>query len=266
MSKLAAPVSVKVRFPFDLPLTAITLKPEGGLMSYFDVSVAQAQESERSAYLQKVLSWTVGGLFISGLSSVVSATVLAGIPTLLHGYAPMILIMGCWAITNFVARPMVFGESKVLGFVLGTAAQGVAMGFLLLAAMLVGGMVHGSPFLLVGLAAGLTGFSALGMATYTYVMPRDFSMIGAGLSAMSIPMLILMAVSFAFPSVLGGVFGLIMGGVFVVISVGSLLYQLNQVMHQFNTRMHIEGAYTVSLGILVLFWTILSLLMRLNRR
>ena len=79
-------------------------------------------------------------------------------------------------------------------------------------------------------------------------------------------MLIVMGVSFAFPSLLGGTAGLLLGGLFVLISVGSLLYQLNTVMHRFTVSMHIEGAYTLTIGILVLFWNILSLLMRSNRR
>jgi len=235
-------------------------------MSYFDVPVAQAEASERSTYLQKVLTWTLGGLFVSGISSMASVVILSGFHALLSGYFPMIIILGCWAITNFVARPMVFGEAKIPGFLLGTMAQGVAMGYLLLAAMIISRMAQGNSLVLVGLASGLTGFSALGMASYTYIARRNFSMIGAALSALSIPMLILMAVSFAFPALLGGTAGLLMGAVFVVISAASLLYQLNAVIHSFRTSMHIEGAYTITLGILVLFWNILSLMMRLNRR
>ena len=232
----------------------------------FESVVAEATQADRSVYLRRVLSTTMLGLGVSGITSVASATVIATTPQLLSGYAPMILILGCWAITNFVAQPMVFGSAKWPGFFLGTAAQGVAMGVLLLAAMMVSGASLGNPFLLIGLAAGLTFFSALGMTAYAWSAPREFSLIGAALSALSIPMLILMAVSFAFPALFGGGLGLVLSAVFVLISAGSLLYQLNGVIHRFTTSMHVEGAYTITLGILVLFWNILSLLMRLNRR
>jgi FtsH-binding integral membrane protein len=154
----------------------------------------------------------------------------------------------------------------VAGFLLGTSTQGVAMGFLLLAAALVSRMSLGNPFVFIGLAAGLTFFSALGMAAYCWMAPRNFSMIGAALGALTIPMLIAMAVGFAFPSLLGGTAGLVVSGLFVLVSAGSLLYQLNVVMHRFTVSMHIEGAYTLTIGILTLFWNILSLLMRANRR
>ena len=91
-------------------------------------------------------------------------------------------------------------------------------------------------------------------------------MLGAGLSALGIPMLILMVASFAFPGFFGGTLGLVLTGLFVVISAGSLLYQINQVVHKLRTDQHVEGAYMITLSVLVLFWNLLSLLMRLNRR
>ncbi len=228
--------------------------------------VARASEADRITFLRRTLAWSFAGVGIAGTTGVVTASVLALMPSLVSGYFPMLFILGMWAVTNFVARPMVFGAAKIPGFILGTAAQGVAMGFLLLVAAMVSAAAIGNPFALIVLAMGLTGFTALGMTAYVYTIKRDFSIIGAGLAALSIPMLILMAVSFAFPALFGGALGLLFGVVFVLISAAGLLYQLNQVVHSFNTNMHIEGGYTISIGILVLFWNILSLLMRLTRR
>jgi FtsH-binding integral membrane protein len=230
------------------------------------VPVSRASASERSAYLQKTLGLTVAGLGIASVTGIGTAFGLAMMPGMLTGYVPMVAILGMWAISNFVAQPMVFRGPKAVGFVLGTAAQGVAMGFLLLVAAYASAAALGNPFTLIALAMGLTGFTGLGMAAYVWTSKKDFSLIGAGLSAMSIPMLILMAVSFAFPSFIGGTLGIVMSAVFVLISAAGLVYQLNKVIHEYDTSMHIEGAYTISMGLLVLFWNILSLLMRLTRR
>ncbi len=230
------------------------------------VPVARASEADRLAFLRRTLAWTFGGIAIASTTSVASAVGIATMPQLMSGYMPMILILGMWAVTNYVARPMVFGGAKVAGFVLGTAAQGVAMGFLLLAAIIVSASAIGNPFALIALAMGMTFFAGLGMTAYVFTVRRDFSLIGAGLSALFIPMLILMAVSFAFPAAFGGGIGIALSAVFVLISAAGLIYQLNQVIHDFRTDMHVEGAYTISIGILVLFWNILSLLMRLTRR
>lgn len=231
------------------------------------VPVAQASEADRLTFLRRTLAWAFGGVAVASITSVFSAFAIGMFGSgLLSGWAPMILILGCMAITNYVAQPMVFGGAKVAGFLLGTVAEGVALGFLLLVAVLVSSATIGNPFALIGLAMGMTFFTALGMTAYVYTIRRDFSLIGAGLSALSIPMLILMAVSFAFPGMFGGGFGLAISFLFVGVSAAGLLYQLNRVIHDYRTDMHIEGGYTISIGILVLFWNILNLLMKLSRR
>ena len=231
------------------------------------VPVDHATEADRISFLRRTLTWTFGGVGIAAVTSVASAYFLAGTPMLVSGFAPMILILGMWAITNFVARPMVFGQAKAAGFILGNAAQGVAMGFLLLVALVVTRVnLGGSGFQLIGLAMGLTFFTALGMTAYVYTTRRDFSLIGAGLSALFFPMLILMGVGIAFPDAFGGGLGIALSGLFVLISAAGLLYQLNQVIHDYNTDMHIEAGYTISIAVLVLFWNILTLLLRLTSR
>jgi FtsH-binding integral membrane protein len=228
--------------------------------------VARVSAGERVAYLRRVLGMTAAGLGISAISGMASAMVLGSMPGILSGFLPMAIILGCWAVTNFVARPMVFGGPKVAGFVLGTTAQGVALGFMLLVAMIVSRASFGSPFVFIGLALGLTGFTGIGMVAYVWSGPKDFDFLRAGLAALSIPMLILMAVGFAFPAIFGGTFGIAICALFVGVSVAGLLYQINEVIHRFDTDMHVEGAYTITIGLVVLFWNVLSLLLRLNRR
>jgi len=58
----------------------------------------------------------------------------------------------------------------------------------------------------------------------------------------------------------------VVSGIFVLVSAAGLLYQLNVVMHEFTEDMPVEGAYTLTIGILVLFWNVLSFLSRLTRR
>ena len=230
--------------------------------------VSRASVDARADYLKKVLGLTTAGIALAGATSVVSAVgiALAGDLLFASRWIPFVAIMGLFAVSTYVAQPMVFGKAKVPGFLLGMLTQGLAMGFLMLTAFAVSGAAFGNPLVLIGLAMGLTAFAMLGMGAYTFVQARNFSMIGAGLSALSIPMLILMVASFAVPGLIGGTFGIILSAGFVVISVGAVLYQLNEVMHKFSTDMHWEGAYTISMGILTLFWNILSLLIRLTNR
>lgn len=234
-------------------------------MSY-DIPVAHASESVRATYLRRVAGYTTLGLGIATVSSFMSIGLILAVPALMTGWAPMIMILGTWAAINFVAQPMVFGAAKWPGFILGMALQGFAMGFLLLTAAVVSASVLGNPLVLAGLAAGLTGFTGLGLGAYVWTRPGNYSMLGGFLSATFIPMLVLMAIGIAFPGFVGGTIGLLISGAFVVISAAGLLYQLNLVIHKFSSDMYIEGAYTVAMGVLVLFWNILTFLMRLTRR
>lgn len=234
-------------------------------MSY-DVPVAHAPEAVRSTYLRRVAGLTALGLGIAAFTSFLSMGLIVAVPALMSGWAPMILILGTWALINFVAQPMVFGTARWPGFILGMGLQGFAMGFLLLAAAVVSASVIGNPLALAGLAAGLTFFTGLGLGAYVWVRPGTYSMLGGFLSAITIPMLLVMAIGIAFPGFIGGTIGIVISAGFVLVAAAGLLYQLNSVIHRFSPDMYIEGGYTVAMGILVLFWNILSLLMRLTRR
>ena len=236
-------------------------------MSYANTYARPLQNvtpTERVEYLKKVLSWTCGGLFIAAVCGIGMTGILAfaQIPFLLSPMGQIIVIFGSMFITNSVAQRMVFGQQKVFGFILGNAFEGIALGYILLMAVMVG-LGQGNPFGLIITALGLTGLTAAGMVAYLWSNPKEFNMLGALLSALTLPMLILMGVMFIFPGFLSG--GLMLGlcVLFVAVSAGSLLYQINAVLHKLNTNQHIEGSYLISIGILVLFWNLLFLLIQL---
>ena len=230
------------------------------------IPIAEASPEVRASYLRRVLGTTVAGLALAAIVGTASAVFISTQPWMFSGFAPMAIILGLWAIVNFVARPMVFGTAKWPGYLLGTVAQGAAMGFILLIAAALSLQTYGDPFRLIATALGITVCTGIGLAIYVSSERREFSMLRAGLAAATIPMLVLMAAAFAFPNMLGGPIGLVVGLVFVVISAAGLLYQLNLVMHEFSEEMAVEASYLMTIGVLVLFWNILSFVTRLTRR
>jgi hypothetical protein len=235
-------------------------------MAYADShprSLAQALPEQRVDYLKKVLILTVFGLGVSAVTGLFSALMVGMVPLLQGRLAMFVIIMGSFFAAQSWCSKLVFGGQRVLGFVLAAVFQGVAMGYLLLMAITMGiGM--GSPFLLIFEAMALVGLAAAGMTAYLWTGPREFSMLKAGLAALSLPMLVLMVLSFVFP--IGGTLGILLTGAFVVVSAGGLLYQINNVLHRLRSSQTVEGAYLITMGVLVLFWNVLSLLMRLQRR
>lgn len=231
------------------------------------IPLVRADEATRVLYLRRVATISLLGLVIAAITGFVSAGMIAMVPALQGRGASLLLIFGSYAIAHYGVRPMVFSENAAArwaGFLGGAIFEGIAMGYLLLAAIIVSLDATGSALLLIGQALGLTATAGLGITAYLWSQPRELSMVKAGLSAVFLPMLILMGVSIVFP--IGGIAGIGISALFVVVSAAGLLYQMNQVLHQLRTDMHVEGAYLVTMGVLVLFWNVLSLLMRLQDR
>jgi FtsH-binding integral membrane protein len=232
--------------------------------------VIYADESTRAVFLQRVATYTCGGLTLASLSALTSAYMLANGPAVLwNQWVQMGVIFGMFFVAQNVAAGMVYNNtSKLAGFTLGMTAQGIAMGYLLVVAVAMGSSSYGTggleQFTIVFQAIGLTMVTVLSMVGYLWTNPKDLSMIRGAMTVMAVPMLILMVMSFVFP--IGGTLGLILCGAFVAMSAAGLMYQLNQVMHSMPAHMHIESSYQIALGILVLFWNLLSLLMRLQSR
>lgn len=226
------------------------------------VPAITAAVEDRSAFLRRAALWTLAGLAIAAFVSVVSMAVV--VPLVVRGgtLAIIVVIYGSFLLSQTVARRMVYGESKVLGFVLGSSAQGIALGFLLLFTLVASGV--GDGLKVIGYALALTITATLGLLIYASFEKREFSMLRAGLSMLFIPMLLLMVLQLVFP--IDGTLGIVISAVFVAVSVGAMLWKLNRLLYFMPTTMAIEGGYEISLGIIVLFWNVLSLLSRIRRR
>ncbi len=235
----------------------------------YAVPAYEADVADRVSFLRRVAALTFLGLTVSATTSVLSASLVFLVPALSSGYLPMIIMLGAIFAARGVGAGLVYNENTgvaMAGFIGGTALQGVAMGYLILAAVSVSAAAFGNPFFIIFEAMGLVALTMMGMAAYLLTGPKNLSMVGGFLSAVTLPMMVLMVVSFVFPSLFGGPMGLIFNLLFVVTSAAGLLYSLNSVMHKMSTNMAIPGAYYVTMGILTLFWNILTLLMRLQRR
>lgn len=216
---------------------------------------------ERHAFLKRTAVWTFIGLLVSGVIGGISTVAIA--PAILSAgrYGGTIVVLVTFVLAHFVARKMVYSSAKVPGFILAVLSEGVALGCLLLTAVLVMGVQQGVN--LVVQALGLTAACALGMLVYVWFSKGEMKILGAFLTMAFIPMLILMALGIFFP--FGGTIGLIISAAFVLVSAGGLLYRLNYVVHNLGTNQHVEGAYEITMGVLVLLWNIITLLMRLRR-
>ncbi len=226
------------------------------------VPAYDAPVAERSVFLRRAAVWTLGGLSITAVFALLSMQFV--VPYVFRGgtWAVLAVVYGCFLLGQTLARRMVYGDAKVGGFFLGTSTQGISLGFLLAITLAMGQVQDG--LTVIGYALLMTLLASLAMLAYVSIEKREFSMIRAGLSMLFIPMLLLMGLQIVFP--IGGTFGLVIAAVFVVVSVAAMLWKLNYVVHNMPVDMPLEAGFELTLGIVVLFWNLLSLMNRLRRR
>jgi FtsH-binding integral membrane protein len=221
-----------------------------------------AGASERSAFLRAVAWRTLGGLAVTALVSIASMIFIA--PTVFGWgtWGVLGVVYGSFLLSQTLVRGIVYGPSKAAGFLIGTSLQGVALGFLLTITLALGKVDDG--LTVIGYALAMTLLAALAMTVYVTIEKHEFSLLRAGLGMLFVPMLILMGLQLVFP--IGGAMGMVIAVVFLAVSVGALLWKLNYVVHELPVTMPTEGAYELTLGIVVMFWNLLSLLNRGRRR
>jgi len=233
----------------------------------YGVPVARAPAEARVGFLREVGLLTGGGLIVSGLTATISAAAILAVPMLLNRWVAMIVMLGAIFGSRALGGSMIRSPARstqLAGFLAGSGLQGIAMGYLLLTATIASAELYSNPLIFLGQAFSLVGLTVLGMVAYLMTGPKNLSMVGSALSTLALPMLALMVFSWFFP--VGGIFGILISAGFVAISAGGLLYNLNAVMHSMRTSDTVPAAYHVTMGILVLFWNVLVLLMRLQRR
>ena len=233
----------------------------------YQVPVADSAVDARVAFLRNVGGMTLMGLVFASVMSVASMVAVVAIPALQGRWAAIGIMLGAMFGARFIGDGMVNSPDRTTqlgGFAVGTGLQGIAMGYLMLAATSLSYELYSNAFLIIGQGLGLVGLTVVGMVAYLLSGPKNLSMIGGAMAALSLPMLALMVVSFVLP--INGPFGILLSLLFVGLSAGGLLFNLNQVMHRMSTDMVVPAAYHVTLGMLVLFWNVMTLLMRLQRR
>lgn len=224
--------------------------------------IAAEAAEVRAQFLKKVALGTLGGLAWTAVVSMFSTLFVA----------PFVFQGGTWAVLGVVygsifgaqllGRKLVYGDAKLAGFFVGTTLQGIALGFLLLIALVT--TAPGEGLQLIGYSLLMVVLSVAAMLVYVTAEKREFSMLRAGLTMLAIPMLVMMGLQLVLP--MDGTIGLVISGVFLAVSVGALLYRLNAIVHEFPVNAATEASFELTIGIVIFFWNLLSFILRMKRR
>ena len=232
-------------------------------------TIAQAPANERVDFLKGVLGLTSVGLMLTGVSGFIAAKVMGPYffpndGALAQPWVYLIVILGAMFAAQALGPKLAMGSTPEIGLVVGSTLMGVVLGPLLYLAYLYGGVDGGNSMTLIGEALGLTTLTAVGMTGYVWTKPRDFSLLGAAMAALALPLFALMLLAWFIP--MGSTFSLILVSGFVLISAGTLLFELNSIIHTMDTDRKVLAAVMLTLSIAVLFYNLLMLLIQLQSR
>ena len=239
-------------------------------------TIAQAPAAERVDFLKGVLGLTSIGLMLTAVSGFIAAKVMGPYffatveaggrehMVMQHSWVYLIVILGAMFAAQALGPKLAMGSTPEIGLVVGSTLMGVVLGPLLYLAYFYGAADGGNGMTLIGEALGLTTLTAVGMTGYVWTKPRDFSLLGAAMAALALPLFALMLLAWFIP--MGSTFSLILVSGFVLISAGTLLFELNSIIHTMDTDRKVLAAVMLTLSIAVLFYNLLMLLIQLQSR
>lgn len=233
-------------------------------MTYsYPVSAAEAPLASRAEFIKKTYAHLAGAvvafLVLEGalLSTPVGEAIARGLLGTRFGW---FVVLGAFMLVGHVARLWASSGKSVGMQYAGLALYVVAEAIIFTPLMFVAAALAGPTIILQAGIYTLLVFTGL---TGTVFFTRgDFSWLRTGLTVAGFAALGLIALSLFFGFTLGTVFMAAM----IVLAAGYILYSTSNVLHHYPVGAHVAASLELFAAVALLFWYVLQLLLKLNRR
>lgn len=211
-----------------------------------EMSVADAQVSERMLFLRKTYSLVLLGMavFAVAMLSYGKVEFLTNATRGIYSsgpWIPLAVVMGGGWLVGRLATMRVIG---FVGFLLWTGLLGLMVAPL--------AAVAGPST--TGMAAVVTLAIFVGLTTYVFVTKKDFSWLGGALSILFFSLLGIAAASWIFGFHVGSWYG-ILGA---LLYSGYILYHTSDVMRRSRVEDSVPAAVALTTDVILLFWNLLA--------
>lgn len=229
----------------------------------YDEPAALAQPTDRAVFIRRTYAHLAGAILaFVGLEAV-----------LLHIFKPeqvfgvlnqspysWLLVLGAFMAASWLAQYWARSQTSVALQYLGLGLYVVAEAVIFLPLLALATYDCGPN--VIPTAAILTLATFAGLTLSVFVTQKDFSFLGPILSVGSLIALGLIVVAIFVGFDLGTLFAAAM----VILMSGYILYYTSNVMLHYRTDQHVAAALALFAAVATLFWYILEIVMRMNRR
>lgn len=228
------------------------------------LSVSHAQPDQRAIFIRRTYGHLAGAivLFLGLEAYLLTQTSLAEkmLQFIAGSQFGWLMILGAFIVCGWLARGLAAGQAsqsmQYVGLTLYVIAEAI-----IFVPMLYIAVFYSSPELLPT-AGILTLLLFGGLTAVVFTTRKDFSFLGSILTIGGFIALGLI--------VCGAIFGFNLGLAFsaamIFLAGGAILYDTSKVLHYYRTDQHVGAALELFASVALLFWYVLRLLMRLNRR
>jgi len=229
---------------------------------------AAAEPSERAAFIRRTYSHLAGAIlaFIAlefGLLQIVNLTnsqdaVLGLFQSRFSWLAVLLAFMGASWLAQYWARSQTSVAMQYAGLGLYVVAEAV----IFLPLLIVASFYCGDKNTVIPTAGILTLATFGGLTVTVFITRQDFSFLRPILAVGSMIALGLIVVAIF----VGFDLGVLFSAAMVVLMSGYILYYTSNVLHHYRTDQHVAAALALFAAVATLFWYILQIVMRFNRR
>jgi FtsH-binding integral membrane protein len=226
------------------------------------VSVSEAEPATRSMFIRKTYAHLAGAVLLFVVLEFLLLNSPYAIPlakTMLGGRWSWAIVLGLFIgvshLEQWWANSQTSTQLQYLGLGLFVVAETIVfLPLLLIANVYSQGIILHAGVMTLLLFAGLTATVFMTRTDFSFLQP--ILAIG-GLTALGV---IIASIAFGFE------LGILFSAIMVLFATGAILYDTSKIMKHYNPTQHVAAALSLFASIALLFWYILRILMKLNRR
>ncbi len=228
-----------------------------GVMPVSQEAVSVRARFIRQTYLHLALA-VLAFVFVEAIFLSTPFIVRLGL-SMTQGMTWLLVLGGFMLISNYAEKWASESSSKTTQYG-ALVLYVVAYAFIFVPLLYIAIAVSGGSFVLINQAALLTGFLFLGLTAVVVFSQKDFSMLGAYISVGGMVALGLIVAGMIFGFNLGLWFSFAM----VLLASASILYRTSQIMNEYHHTQYVAASLGLFASLMLLFWYVLSILMRLS--